>query len=252
MNKLPQLLVTLSIASALAIILYHANMAPPPFVYFLVPMGFLAAAAVAFVLRDGLLHGVDNLSTAIGHQSSWTIVALTLAVSYEVVARYVFKAPTSWAYDVSYMLYGTLFMLAGAYAMARNGHVRGDFLYRSWDPRNQARMDLVLYFLFFFPGILALIYSGWDYARLAYLLNERSSSSPDGPIIWPFKALIPVVGVLMLVQGIVEVIRCVECIRTGEWPQRAHDVEELEKIILEEAAAKKAAGIDPTAGGPLK
>lgn len=250
MNKTPQILTALSIVTALGIVLAHANTAPPPFIYFLLPIGLLTAAVIAFVIRDGLLHGIDNLSTAVGHQTSWTIVVLTFAVCYEVIARYAFHAPTSWAYDVSYMLYGSLFMLAGAYALARNGHVRGDFLYRAWEPRRQAKVDLILYFLFFFPGILALIYSGWDYAKLAYLLNERSSSTPDGPIIWPFKALIPVVGVLMLLQGIVEVIRCIECIRTGEWPARAHDVEELEKIILEEAAAKQAAGIDPAAGGP--
>ncbi len=239
MKKLPVLLVALSITTGLAIILAHANSAPPPFVYFLVPIALLALAFGAFVARDGFMHGIDNLNTAIGHQFSWTILVLTLAVSYEVVARYFFHAPTNWAYDVSYMLYGTLFMMAGAYALARNGHVRGDFLYRNWRPQTQARMDLLLYFLFYFPGIIALIYSGWDYARLAYLLNERSSSSPDGPIIWPFKAIIPVVGVLMLLQGIVEVVRCIQCMRDGDWPPRAHDVEELEKIILEEAAAKQ-------------
>jgi TRAP-type mannitol/chloroaromatic compound transport system permease small subunit len=139
------------------------------------------------------------------------------------------------------MLYGTLFMMAGGYTLARNGHVRGDFLYREWHPKTQAWTDLVLYVLFYFPGILALCYSGWDYARLAYLLNERSASTPDGPIIWPFKALIPVVGVLMLLQGLVEVARCIQCIKTGEWPPRAHDVEEMEKLILEEAEAKRLA-----------
>jgi TRAP-type mannitol/chloroaromatic compound transport system permease small subunit len=131
--------------------------------------------------------------------------------------------------------------MAGAYTLARNGHVRGDFLYRQWAPKVQAKWDLVLYFVFYFPGILALVYSGWNYASLAYLLNERSSSTPDGPIIWPFKAIIPVVGVFMLLQGIVEVARCIACIRTDQWPQRAHDVEEMEKLILEEAEAKRLA-----------
>ncbi|MEQ1710771.1 MAG: TRAP transporter small permease subunit [Hyphomicrobium sp.] len=187
------------------------------------------------------MHGIDHLNTTVGQMFSWTILALTLAVCYEVVARYFFHAPTNWAYDVSYMLYGVLFMMAGAYALSRNGHVRGDFLYRQWPAKRQAWSDLILYFLFFFPGILALIYSGWDFARLAYLLNEHSSASPDGPIIWPFKAIIPVVGVLMLLQGIVEVVRCIQCIQTGEWPQRAHDVEEMEKLILEEAEAKRLA-----------
>jgi len=249
LEKLPQALIAAALLSAIGIVLAYANTAPPPFALFLIPILLFITALIAFMLRDGALHGVDNFNTTIGHQSSWTIVALTFAICYEVVSRYAFGAPTNWAYDVSYMLYGTLFMLAGAYALARNGHVRGDFLYRSWTPRTQAKVDLILYFVFFFPGILALIYSGWDYARLAYLLNEHSSASPDGPIIWPFKALIPAVGVFMLIQGIVEVIRCIQCIQTGEWPQRAHDVEELEKLILEEAAQKQAAGIDP-AGGP--
>lgn len=209
----------------------------------------LLALATYFSYRKGetehpvqaVLLLVDRVNTFIGQVFSWLIVVLTLAVCYEVVARYVFRAPTSWAYDVSYMLYGTLFMMAGAYTLARNGHVRGDFLYRSWSSRGQATSDLILYFVFYFPGILALVYSGWDYFRLAYLLNERSYSSPDGPIIWPFKGVIPIVGVLMLFQGMVEVIRCIKTIKTGEWPQRLHDVEELEKLILEEAEAQRKA-----------
>lgn len=240
-RQLPQWLTAFSILSALGIVFAFANTQPPPFIYFAVPIGLLVAALIAFIFSEGWLHGIDHLNTTIGQMFSWSILALTLAVCYEVVARYAFNAPTTWAYDVSYMLYGTLFMMAGGYTLARNGHVRGDFLYRQWSPRAQARSDLLLYILFYFPGILALVYSGWDYARLAYLLNERSYASPDGPIIWPFKAIIPVVGVLMLLQGLVEVARCIQCLRTGEWPQRAHDVEELEKIILEEAEAKRLA-----------
>lgn len=185
------------------------------------------------------VNGIDAFNTWIGKAFSWLILGLTLAICYEVVARYAFRAPTNWAYDVSYMLYGTLFMMAGAYTLARNGHVRGDFLYRSWAPRSQAWCDLVLYVLFYFPGILALVYAGWSFAHMSWLFNERSSFSPDGPIIWPFKFVIPIVGVLMTLQGIVEVIRCIECIRTGQWPQRLHDVEELEKVILEQAQAQQ-------------
>lgn len=244
-RQLPQWLTALSILSALGIVFAFANTQPPPFIYFAVPIGLLVAALIAFIISEGWLHGIDHLNTTIGQMFSWSILALTLAVCYEVVARYFFYAPTTWAYDVSIMLYGTLFMMAGGYTLARNGHVRGDFLYRQWAPRTQAKSDLLLYVLFFFPGILALIYSGWEYARLAYLLNERSYSSPDGPIIWPFKAIIPVVGVLMLLQGLVEVARCIQCLRTGEWPARAHDVEELEKIILEEAEAKRLAEGNP-------
>jgi TRAP-type mannitol/chloroaromatic compound transport system permease small subunit len=187
---------------------------------------------------QSLLLGVDRLNAFIGKLFSWCIVILMLAICYEVFRRYVLRDPTTWAYDVSLMLYGTLFMMAGAYTLSRNGHVRGDFLYRKWRPANQARIDLVLYFLFYFPGILALIYSGWGYFHLSYMLNEHSSFSPDGPVIWPFKAIIPFVGVMMLLQGVVEVVRCYICIRDGDWPQRLHDVEEMEKIILDEAAAK--------------
>ena len=178
---------------------------------------------------------VDELSTWVGKTVAWCILILTFTTSYEVFSRYIFGAPTDWAFDVSYILYGTLFMLAGAYTLARNGHVRGDFLYRAWQPRTQAKLDLVLYLLFFFPGILALIYSGYGFAKMAWLMGERSSASPNGPIIWPFKWIIPITGVLMLLQGMVEVIRCGICIRTGEWPPRLHDVEELDKIVQEKA-----------------
>jgi TRAP-type mannitol/chloroaromatic compound transport system permease small subunit len=184
---------------------------------------------------DRLLFLVDELSTWVGKTFAWCILVLTLTTSYEVFSRYFFGMPTDWAFDASYMLYGTLFMMAGAYTLARNAHVRGDFLYRAWAPRTQAKLDFVLYILFFFPGILALIYSGFGFAKMAWLMNERSAASPNGPIVWPFKWVIPITGVLMLLQGIVETARCVICIRTGEWPNRLHDVEELDKIMLEKA-----------------
>jgi TRAP-type mannitol/chloroaromatic compound transport system permease small subunit len=192
---------------------------------------------------DRLLYVVDALSSAIGKTFGWSIVLLTLSTSYEVFARYMFGAPTDWAFDTSYILYGTLFMMAGAYALSRNGHVRGDFLYRSWRPRRQAAMDLVLYLLFYFPGMLAFMYSGFSFAELSRRMNEHSSASPQGPIVWPFKWLIPIVGCMMVLQGIVEVIRCIKCLQTGEWPQRLHDVEELEKVMLSDAEQKKAAEI---------
>ncbi|HSI39817.1 MAG TPA: TRAP transporter small permease subunit [Xanthobacteraceae bacterium] len=198
---------------------------------------------------QSVLLAVDRFNAFIGKAFAWCIVILTLAITYEVYCRYVLRDPTTWAYDVSLMLYGALFMMAGAYTLSRNGHVRGDFLYRNWSPRTQAKSDLVLYFLFYFPGILALIYSGWNYFHLSYMLNEHSSFSPDGPVIWPFKALIPITGVMMLLQGVVEVVRCLICIREGDWPQRLHDVEEMEKIILEEAATK--AERDATTHGAL-
>jgi TRAP-type mannitol/chloroaromatic compound transport system permease small subunit len=178
---------------------------------------------------------IERLSASAGKCFGWCILILTLAIAYEVFARYLFRAPTDWAFDASYMLYGALFMMAGAYTLARGGHVRGDFIYRYWPPRTQAWIDLVLFFLFFFPGILALVYAGYGFARMSWLMNERSMFSPRGPVIYPFKMLIPVAGTLMLVQGIAEVMRCIVCIRTGAWPQRLHDVEELEKVAAEQA-----------------
>ncbi len=183
-----------------------------------------------------LLIPVDRVSTIVGQFFAWSILLLTFAVSYEVFSRYVFGAPTDWAFDASYILYGTLFIMAGAYALSRNSHVRGDFLYRSWRPRTQARMDLLLYFLFFFPGIIAFIYSGYGFAAQSWFSHEHSAYSPDGLPIYHYKSIIPATGVLLLLQGVVEVIRCLVCLRTGAWPQRLHDVEELEKVILEQHA----------------
>jgi TRAP-type mannitol/chloroaromatic compound transport system permease small subunit len=184
---------------------------------------------------------VDRVNTWIGKLFGWCIVLLTIAVCYEVVSRYAFGAPTWWAFDVSWMLYGALFMMAGAYTLARNGHVRGDFLYRQWPETTQAKIDLILYILFFFPGIIALVYAGWRFAHFSWLINEKSPFSPDGIIIWPVKMLIPVTGVMMTLQGVAEVFRCIICIQSGAWPPRINDVEEMEKLILEKAEADKAA-----------
>jgi TRAP-type mannitol/chloroaromatic compound transport system permease small subunit len=181
-----------------------------------------------------LLILVDQISTWVGHAFSWCILILTFAVSYEVFSRYVLKHPTTWAYDTAYILYGTLFMMAGAYALSRNAHVRGDFLYRTWRPRVQAGLDLVLYFLFFFPGIFALVYSGYGFAKLSWMMNEHSSFTPGGPPIYPFKTVVPIAAAFLALQGVAEVIRCVICLRTGKWPRRLHDVEELEKVIIEQ------------------
>jgi TRAP-type mannitol/chloroaromatic compound transport system permease small subunit len=185
-----------------------------------------------------LLLGIDRFSTLVGQAFAWCIVLLTGVVCYEVFVRYLFRAPTTWAYDTSYMLYGTLFMMAGAYTLSRNGHVRGDFLYRNFPPRRQAWFDLVLYLLFFFPAIFAFMVSGWHFFEDSLRQNERSMFSPTGPVIWPFKFLIPLVGLLLLLQGLAEVVRCVRCIRDGAWPPRLSDVEELERQILAAAAEK--------------
>ena len=217
-------------------------LAPIPILLWLFWAEFRAAVGRDTTPLERVIYLVDGLNSAIGKTYGWCIVVLTFTTSYEVFARYVFRAPTEWAFDASYMLYGTLFMMAGAYALARNSHVRGDFIYRAWSPRKQAMMDFVLYFLFFFPGMLAFVYAGYGFAELSRRMNEHSAASPNGPIIWPFKWLIVIVGCLMVVQGIVEVIRCVMCIRSGEWPKRLHDVEELEKVILEQAEQQKAEG----------
>ncbi|MBL8539714.1 MAG: TRAP transporter small permease subunit [Betaproteobacteria bacterium] len=174
------------------------------------------------------LHAIDNLSTWAGKASSWAIVILTAIVCYDVFARYLFRAPTDWVFDVSYMLYGALFMMSGAYTLARNGHVRGDVLYGFFPPRMQAGLDLLLYFLFFIPGIAALAYAGIDFAKIAWGLREHSSLTASGPPVYHFKTLIPIAGFLVLLQGLAEIARCVICLRTGAWPRRAHDVEEVD------------------------
>jgi TRAP-type mannitol/chloroaromatic compound transport system permease small subunit len=177
---------------------------------------------------DRYLHAIDNVSTWAGKACAWAIVVLTAIVCYDVFARYLFRAPTDWAFDASYMLYGALFMMAGAYTLARNGHVRGDVLYGFFPPRVQAGLDLTLYFLFFIPGILALAYAGIDFAQISWGLKEHSSLTASGPPLYHFKTLIPIAGFLVLLQGLAEMARCVICLRTGVWPRRAHDVEEVD------------------------
>jgi TRAP-type mannitol/chloroaromatic compound transport system permease small subunit len=180
------------------------------------------------------LYFIDSLSTWVGKAFAWLILVLTLGVSYEVFVRYVLRAPTTWAFDFSYINYGAMFLMAGAYALSRNSHVRADVVYRFWRPRVQASMDLALYVLFFLPAVGAWIYSGWGFAEMSVRFREVSIFSPAGVPVFPLKALIPVTGVLLLLQGIAEIIRCVLCIRQGYWPQRLHDVEETESVIIRE------------------
>jgi TRAP-type mannitol/chloroaromatic compound transport system permease small subunit len=181
-----------------------------------------------------LLLTVDKLSTFVGHFFSWLIVALMLHVTWEVFARYVLSAPRAWAFDAMIMMYGTLFMMAGAYTLAKNGHVRGDVLYGFLAPRTQAWIDLVLYLLFFVPGVIALTYAGYFYAAESWAINEHSNITAGGPPIYPFKTVIPVAGAFLLAQGIVEIVRCAICIRRGEWPSREEDVEEVDVDKLKE------------------
>ena len=180
------------------------------------------------------LHFIDSLSTWVGKSFGWLILVLTLGTCYEVFMRYLLNAPTTWAFDFSYITYGGMFLMAGAYTLSRNGHVRGDVIYRLWPQRVQASIDLTLFIIFFLPAVLAWIYAGWQFAKMSIQFREVSIFSPAGVPVFPLKALIPLNGVLLLLQGFAEVVRCVICIRDGMWPQRLHDVEELESAILHE------------------
>lgn len=183
-----------------------------------------------------LIYAIDQLSKTIGHAFAWCIVMLMLGTSYEVFVRYVLNDPTSWAFDWSYIMYGALFYMAGAYTLSRGGHVRADMFSRLWPPRVQAGVELVLYIVFFFPGVISLVYSGWDYGHDSMRIREMSINSPVGIPIWQIKMLIPVGGALIALQGFAEVLRCIVCLRDGKFAPRLHDVEELEKQILDEAA----------------
>jgi TRAP-type mannitol/chloroaromatic compound transport system permease small subunit len=180
------------------------------------------------------LFTIDRFSMAVGHAFAWCILILTLGTSYEVFMRYVLNNPTSWAFDMSYILYGALFIMAGAYALSRDAHVRGDVVFRLLPPRVQAGIELVLYFIFFYPGVTALIIAGYGYAHDSFGYKEVSVNSPVGVPIWQLKALIPLAGVMLFIQGIAQVIRCLLCLRTGTWPLKLNDVEEMETMIQHE------------------
>ncbi len=176
----------------------------------------------------GYIQFADRLSAWFGKAFAWLIMVMSIGVGYEVLVRYGFNAPTSWAFDLSYITYGTLFMMGGAYTLSRGGHVRGDFIYRLWKPRTQAKVELVLYFIFFFPGVLALIISGWKYAERSWRYLEVSVNSPAGIPVFQFKTVVVAAGILLFIQGIAQVFRCIICIRTGEWVKAAEDIEETE------------------------
>jgi TRAP-type mannitol/chloroaromatic compound transport system permease small subunit len=187
-----------------------------------------------------VIYGIDQLSKTVGHAFAWCIVILTLGTCYEVFMRYFLNDPTSWAFDMSYIMYGAVFYMAGAYTLSRGGHVRADMFYRLLSPRRQAAIELALYILFFFPGILALVVAGGAYGFESMKIGEVSVNSPAGVPIWPLKMMIQFGAALIALQGFAEVLRCVVCLRDGRWPARLHDVEELEKQILAEAEAKRA------------
>ncbi|HEY0234267.1 MAG TPA: TRAP transporter small permease subunit [Afipia sp.] len=182
-----------------------------------------------------ILYAIDGISTFTGKAAAWLIIGLTGLVCVEVFKRYIMNMPTAWIFDASNMFYGTLFMIGGAYTLAQNAHVRGDFLYSSMKPRTQAALDLILYIAFFLPGIGALAYAGWDYAADSWRINEHSNVTADGPPVYHFKTVIPIAGALLLLQGAAEIMRCVICLKTGAWPNRLKDVNEID--VVEEQLA---------------
>ena len=181
-----------------------------------------------------IIRTIDSLNAWIGKVFAWCILVMTIGMAYEVFVRYLLRDPTAWAYDISYIMYGTLFMMAGAYTLSRDGHVRGDFLYRLWKPRTQAKIELVLYFLFFYPGVLALIFAGWKFSSRSWGYFETSINSPADVPIFHFKSVIVAAGICLAIQGVAQICRCVLCIQTGEWPAHEEDVEELEEVLLHE------------------
>ena len=183
---------------------------------------------------QNLLLFVDKVSTWVGQAFSWIIVALTMHIAWEVFSRYVLDHPRAWAFDAMIMMYGTLFMMAGAYTLAKNGHVRGDVIYGFLTPRMQAALDLTLYIVFFIPGVIALCWAGYTYAAESWAINEHSNITSEGPPVYPFKTVIPLAGAFILVQGVVEIIRCVICIKNGDWPSREADVQEVDVDKLKE------------------
>jgi TRAP-type mannitol/chloroaromatic compound transport system permease small subunit len=179
---------------------------------------------------ERLLQIADHISTWAGKTASWLIMLLMFTVCVEVFKRYILNMPTAWIFDATNMMYGTLFMLCGAYTLAQDAHVRGDFLYSSMQPRTQATLDLVLYIMFFIPGIIALVYAGYDYASYSWTINEHSNVTANGPPVYQFKTVIPIAGVLVMIQGLAEIVRCVVCLKTGTWPERLKDAEEIDVV----------------------
>ena len=190
------------------------------------------------IIMQNLFLTIDRISTFVGHCFAWLVVGLTGLIGYEVFSRYVLNNPHAWAFDAQIMLYGTMFMMAGAYTLAKNGHVRGDILYGFLKPRTQAIFDLVLYIVFFIPGVVALAYAGYSFAADSWRILEHSSITADGPPLYPFKTILPIAGIFLLLQGLVEIFRCIVCIKQGEWPSREQDVEEVDVDALKAMVGK--------------
>ncbi|KQW75197.1 TRAP transporter small permease subunit [Methylibium sp. Root1272] len=192
---------------------------------------------------QNLLLAIDRFSTWIGKLFAWAVVGLTMLISWEVFSRYVLNKPHAWVLDAQIMLYGVLFMCAGAYTLSKAGHVRGDVLYGFFRPRTQATIDLVLYFVFFLPGIVALTWAGWFYFNDSLSIREQTFNADPLPV-YPFKFVIPFAGGVLLLQGLVEIVRCVICLRDGDWPSREEDVEEVDVDKLKEMVHVKDADIE--------
>jgi len=190
----------------------------------------------------GYIRFADNLSAWFGKAFAWLIVLMAVGTGYEVFVRYVLNNPTAWALDVSFIMYGTLFMMGGAYTLSRGGHVRGDFLYRLWQPKTQAKVDLVLYIFFFFPGVIALVLSGWKYASRSWGYSEVSINSTAGIPIFQFKTVMVAAGLLLFIQGIAQIMRCIHAIRTNEWIKADEDVMETEDILIQKAHEAETGG----------
>jgi len=190
-----------------------------------------------------MLLAVDRFSTWCGKFTAWAVLLLTLLISWEVFSRYVLNKPHAWVLDAQIMLYGVLFMMAGAYTLAKNGHVRGDVLYGFFQPRTQASIDLILYIVFFLPGFIAPTWTGWDFANASLAIREQTFNADPLPV-YPFKFVVPVAGFILLLQGVVEIVRCVICLQTGQWPSREQDVEEVDVDKLKEMVHVKDSDIE--------
>jgi TRAP-type mannitol/chloroaromatic compound transport system permease small subunit len=186
------------------------------------------------LIMQNILLAVDKLSTWVGQAFSWLILVLTLLISWEVFSRYALDNPHPWAFDVMSMMYGTLFMTAGAYTLAKNGHVRGDVLYGFSHPACKRDWTLRSTSCFFIPGVVALAWAGYNFAAESWAINEHSNVTANGPPVYPFKTIIPVAGAILLAQGLVEIVRCIVCLQKGEWPSRGNDVEEVDVAKLKE------------------
>ena len=218
------------------------------------PDGFFVESGCEFgvMVMQKIFFFIDKFSTWVGQAFSWLIVALTLLVSWEVISRRFFDSPHAFTFDAMIMMYGTLFMMAGAYTLSKNGHVRGDVLYGFFTPRTQAGLDLMLYLLFFIPGIVALVWAGYYFAADSWAIKEHSSVTADGPPLYHFKTVIPLAGALILLQGLVEIVRCVMCLKTGEWPSRMEDVEEVDVEKLKQMVHVKDEDIAALSKGAAK